>query len=51
MCRDADELLPDYTVTAGALVVPQTIILPNGSNCKWNANFRFSVRSAARPMD
>ena len=51
MCRDADELLPDYTVTAGALVVPQTIILPNGSKRKWNANFRFNVRSAVRPMD
>ena len=51
MCRDADDLLPEDTVTAGALVIPQTIKLPNGSKRKWNANFRFNVRSAKHPMD
>ena len=51
MCRDADELLPDDVVTAGALIIPQTIKLPNGSKRTWNANFRFNVRSAKRPMD
>ena len=49
MCRDADDLLPEDTVTAGALVIPQTIKLPNGSKRKWNANFRFNVRSAWNP--
>ena len=49
LCRDATELLPADTMTAGALVVPQTIILPNGSKRKWNANFRFNVRSAWNP--
>ena len=45
MCRDADELLPDDVVTAGALIIPQTIRRPNGSKRTWNANFRFNVRS------
>ena len=51
MCRDADDLLPDDTVTAGALIVPQTIKLPNGSKRTWNANFRFNVKSMRREMD
>ena len=51
MCRGADELLPDDAMTAGALIIPQKIKLPNGSKRTWNANFRFNVRSAKRPMD
>lgn len=51
MCRGADELLSEDVVTAGALIVPQTIKLPNGSKRTWNANFRFNVRSALRRMD
>ena len=51
MCRGEDGLLDDDTVTAGALVIPQTIRLSNGSKRTWKASFRFNVTAAERPMD
>ena len=48
MCRGEDDILDDDMVTAGALVIPQTIELLNGAKRKWNANFRFNVRSEKR---
>ena len=51
MCRDADDLLPDDTVTAGALVVPQTIRRADGSKRTWNANYRFNIKATRRAMD